>query len=65
MDEEPKIVRGVTDHTLRCDGLECGALALYSTWVNMTELNWCAHHFRQGGQKLIDAASLIIDRTEE
>lgn len=56
---------GVVDHTVRCDA--CGALAYFSTYVHMTELSWCAHHWREFEPKLrADATlTLIVERTEE
>ena len=61
-DEEPEviIVRGALDTSLRCDG--CGAQAKWSTWVNLTELNWCNHHYVQGEARLRALSSLIISR---
>lgn len=62
---EPRETVGVVDHTIRCDA--CGALAYFSTYVHMTELSWCRHHFNEFEPKLRGESSLtlIIERTEE
>ena len=63
MDEPFEIVRGPLDTSMRCDG--CGAQAKWSTWINLTEMNWCNHHFVQWQEKLRRVSSLIVNRVWE
>ena len=55
----------MVDTSRRCDGPRCGAQAYWSTWVDMTELTWCNHHFREYEVKLRATAMAVIDHTWE
>ena len=45
----------------RCDA--CGAQAMWSVWVELTELMYCNSHFRAYEVKLRAASETIIDHT--
>ena len=53
----------MVDTSRRCD--RCGVQAYWSTWVDMTELCWCTHHFREAEEKLRAVALSVIDHTWE
>lgn len=51
------------DTSRRCDA--CGVQAYWTTWIDLTELCWCSHHFRAYEVKLREKASLVVDHTWE
>lgn len=53
----------MVDTSRRCDG--CGAQAYWSTWIEISELTWCNHHFRKWETKLRESAVAVIDHTWE
>lgn len=34
---------------------------MWSTWIELTELTWCNHHFREYEDKLRASASTVVD----
>jgi len=46
-----------------CDA--CGAHRYWITWICLTELRWCNHHFRKYESELRKLADAVIDRTWE
>jgi hypothetical protein len=53
----------MVDTSRRCD--RCNVQAYWSTWIDMTEMTWCTHHFRESEDKLRDIALAVIDHTWE
>lgn len=53
----------MVDTSRRCD--RCGVQAFWSTWIELTELSWCSHHFREYEVKLRETADAVVDFTWE
>lgn len=53
----------MADTSRRCD--RCGAQGYWSTWIDLTEMHWCNHHFRRYEAGLREAAVAVIDHTWE
>jgi len=45
----------------RCQAKQCNSQAMWSTWIELTELTWCNHHFREYEDKLRASASTVVD----
>lgn len=53
----------MVDTSRRCD--QCGVQAYWSAWIDMTELTYCNHHWRDHEVKLRAIAMAVIDHTWE
>lgn len=53
----------MVDTSRRCD--RCGTQAYWSTYIDLTELTWCNHHFREFEERLRAQALSVIDHTWE
>lgn len=53
----------MADTSRRCD--HCGAQAYWTTWIELTELQWCNHFFRKSEGVLRAKSDAVVDHTWE